>query len=262
MTLRDLHGSATHFELQSPSHARAQRNQYAPSFRPAILPPMKSVIRIAVLALFLPLAACKSDERTSTDPSPAPSAERAATTSATADFDYYLLNLSWSPEFCYSHPNAAECAAHSRFVLHGLWPQNFNGTYPENCSNARGPAAPSSFNDIYPDRGLLEHEWRTHGTCSGLTSDVFFTTARVAYRSIVIPQKLQNLTRQTSMSPSQIMNLFMEYNPKIPRESLAISCGNNYLTAVEICLDKSLRPIQCGPVRSCKSVIVRIPPPR
>jgi ribonuclease T2 len=26
------------------------------------------------------------------------------------NFDYYLLNLSWSPEFCHSHQTAPECA--------------------------------------------------------------------------------------------------------------------------------------------------------
>jgi ribonuclease T2 len=59
------------------------------------------------------------------------------------------------------------------------------------------------------------------------------------------------------------MDLFMVDNPRIPRESLAVSCGNNYLTAVEICLDKTLHPIQCGPsIRSCRAVVIRIPPPR
>ena len=64
------------------------------------------------------------------------------------------------------------------------------------------------------------------------------------------------------MSPNQIMNLLMVDNPRIPRESLAVSCGNNYLTAVEICLDKTLHPVQCGPIHSCKAVMIRIPPPR
>ena len=35
-----------------------------------------------------------------------------------AGFDYYLLNLSWSPEFCATHANAPECAQHLRFILH------------------------------------------------------------------------------------------------------------------------------------------------
>lgn len=216
---------------------------------------MKPSVFVAVFALLLSLGGCKSTQQTGA------TNQRAAVQTGSG-FDYYLLNLSWSPEFCHSHPNAAECASHSTFVLHGLWPQNNDGSYPENCSNAPGPRDPSTFADIYADTGLLEHEWRTHGTCSGLSPDAFFSTARSAWRSVVIPRKLAALSRQTSMSPNEIMDLFMVDNPRIPRESLAVSCGNNYLTAVEICLDKTLRPIQCGPIRSCRAVIVRIPPPR
>jgi ribonuclease T2 len=183
-----------------------------------------------------------------------------ATTSG--NFDYYLLNLSWSPEFCHGHPDAAECANHSTFVLHGLWPQNTNGGYPENCADAPGPSNPSAFSDIYPDTGLLQHEWRTHGTCSGLNADAFFSAARAAFRSVTIPPALSNLDHQTSMTPDDILSSFTAANPSIPRASLALSCGNNYLTAVEVCLDKSLHPIACGPIRSCRANIVRIPPPR
>ena len=220
---------------------------------------MKQPVLIITLALLLPLAACKSTQQ-GTAPNAA-SSQRAALPTGSG-FDYYLLNLSWSPEFCYSHPSAAECAAHHTFVLHGLWPQNNDGTYPENCSNAPGPADPAAFSDIYPDQGLLQHEWHTHGTCSGLNADGFFTTARTAFRSIAVPHELEGLTRQTSMPPSEVMMLFMEANPTIPRESLAVSCGNNYLTAIEVCLDKTLKPVQCGSIRSCRAVVVRIPPPR
>lgn len=223
---------------------------------------MKRAVLFAVLAIQFPLTACKSGPQPAASSSPASSAPHASVPVGSG-FDYYLLNLSWSPEFCYSHPDAAECASHSTFVLHGLWPQNNNGSYPEDCSNAPGPADPSAFADIYPDSGLLEHEWHTHGTCSGLSADAFFTTARNAVHSIVMPRELQGLTRQTSMSPNEVMDLFIADNPRIPRESFAVSCGHNYLTAVEICLDKTLHPIQCGPnIRSCRAVIIRIPPPR
>lgn len=221
---------------------------------------MRSALPIAVLFALLPLAACKSSAPSGSSASA--SATQRASLPLGSGFDYYLLNLSWSPEFCYSHRDAPECANHSTFVLHGLWPQNYDGTYPENCSTAPGPSDPASYKDIYPDQGLLQHEWHTHGTCSGLSADAFLSTARAAYKSVTIPQKLQTLTEQTSMSPNQIMNLFMEDNPRIPRESLAVSCGNNYLTAVEICLDKTLKPVQCGPIRACRAVIIRIPPPR
>lgn len=221
---------------------------------------------LALVAL-LAVAGCQTQSATTGVPAaPKPTEarprnERLTMVPASADFDYYLLNLSWSPEFCYSHPQAAECAEHAAFVLHGLWPQNTNGSYPHNCSNAPGPADPAAYKDIYPDAGLLEHEWRTHGTCSGLAANDFFANARAAYRSVAVPSGLTGLTHQVSMPPEQILGLFTAANPGIPHESLVLSCGNNYLTAIEVCLDKSLHPIACSSLRSCRANTVRIPPP-
>ena len=240
------------------------QNDMSDRLAPVILRSMKLASLATSIALLIMLSACKS----------APNTEAAAPSSSVTSnretpqvahgtgFDYYLLNLSWSPEFCYSHRNAPECASHSTFVLHGLWPQNTNGTYPENCSEAPGPTDPTSFSDIYPDQGLLQHEWRTHGTCSGLSADDFLATARTAYRSISIPPTLATLTTQTSMPPNEIVSLFTRANPGLSRNSVAISCGHNFLTAVEVCLDKSLHPIACGPIRSCRANTVRILPPR
>jgi ribonuclease T2 len=229
---------------------------------PAILPTMKQAILPIYLLLLVFLCACKANAPASS-PGPSVSSEPASSHLAQGSgFDYYLLNLSWSPEFCYSHRDAPECATHSTFVLHGLWPQNTNGTYPENCSSVPGPADPSSFSDIYPDQGLLQHEWQTHGTCSGLSAVDFFTNARTAYKSVAIPPTLSSLSSQTSMPPDEIVSLFTRANPGLTSDSVAISCGHNFLTAVEVCLDKSLHPIACGPIRSCRANTVRIPPPR
>ena len=226
---------------------------------------MKVSALCAVSAVLLLLSACKSNTTASappaaSNPSNATAQPRQLAT-APASFDFYLLSLSWSPEYCHSHPSAAECSAHDAFVLHGLWPQNANGRYPENCSNAPGPADPSAYRDLYPDAGLLEHEWQAHGTCSGLSADDFFNTARAAYQSVKIPSALSGLTSRTSMPPDQILGLFSQTNPAIPLSSLALSCGNNYLTAVEVCLDKSLHPTACAGVRSCRANMVRIPSP-
>ena len=216
------------------------------------------------LLILLILTGCAPPPQPTPEPTPRPHAAAAAFTIQTSTgqpFDYYLLNLSWSPEFCHSHPNATECASRPAFVLHGLWPQNTDGTYPQNCSDTRGPSNPSQFSDIYPDAGLLQHEWRTHGTCSGLAPDAFFTAARTAFHSVAIPPTLTQLTGQISLPPEQILGLFTAANPSIPRSSLALSCGNNYLTAVEVCLNKNGQPIPCGPIRSCRANTVRIPPP-
>ena len=176
-------------------------------------------------------------------------------------FDFYLLNLSWSPEFCATHPDKPECAAHPGFVLHGLWPQNNDGSYPEHCSDAPGPADPSAYRDLYPDAGLLRHEWATHGTCSGLTADAFFSQARAAVHAVRIPASLSTLNSQTAVSPDEILSQFANANSSTPRESLALSCGNNYLTAIEVCLDHNLHAIACSNIRSCRANSVRIVPP-
>ena len=177
-----------------------------------------------------------------------------------ASFDYYLLTLSGAPEFCHSHPAAAECAEHRAFTLHGLWPQRLSGGYPEHCSDQPGPQDPSRFRDLYPDASLLRHEWQTHGTCSGLDPDTFFDKARSATNSLHIPAQLTGLDHQISLPPDALLSLFLESNPSLPRASLALSCGNNFLTAVEVCLDRQLHPISCGPIRSCRANIIRIPP--
>jgi ribonuclease T2 len=227
---------------------------------------MKQGIIAVCVALLLPLAACKSRPQTSSGPAPGEPAGAASPVSppvaaSGSGFDSYLLNLSWSPEFCLTHPSANECAAHAAFVLHGLWPENADGSYPQSCSTAPGPADPSQYADIYPDPSLLQHEWQTHGTCSGLSPDAFFLAARSAFRAVAIPPTLKTLTAQTSLPPDRIVGLFTASNPVIPQSSFAVSCGNNYLTAIEVCLDKSLHPIPCTGIHSCRANTVRIPPP-
>ena len=182
------------------------------------------------------------------------------TTAKPGDFDFYLLNLSWSPEFCATHSSSPECGAHLGFVVHGLWPQNSDGTYPEHCSDATGPSNPSSLTDLIPTTSLVEHEWTTHGTCSGLAADAYFAAIRRAFQEIHIPSAFTGNQQPGMLSPDAIVAQFSAANPSFPAASFALSCGNNYLTAVEVCLDKSLHPEACEHVRSCRANAVKITP--
>jgi ribonuclease T2 len=227
-----------------------------------MLPTMKTS-PIPVLLILLLLTACSPPPRPAPEPAPNPRPAASTTPSdASQPFDFYLLNLSWSPEFCSTHPAATECAQHPSVVLHGLWPQNNSGPYPQHCTNAPGPRNPSAYSDLYPDAGLLRHEWQTHGTCSGLAPDAFFNLARQALHSVAIPAELTSLDHQISMPPVAILDLVSKSNPSFPRDSLALSCGNNYLTAIEVCMSKTLQPISCGALRSCRANSVRITPPQ
>src|SRR5882724_4138014 len=63
-------------------------------------------------------------------------------------FDYYLISLSWSPSFCETHPDETSQCAHQGFgfVLHGLWPQNRNGSWSQHCRA-----------DAMPDEATIQH---------------------------------------------------------------------------------------------------------
>jgi ribonuclease T2 len=177
-------------------------------------------------------------------------------------FDFYLLTLSWSPEFCHSHSYSPECqSGHHGFIVHGLWPQ-FTEGYPENCSNAPGPNSPSAMLDIMPDEKLIQHEWTTHGTCSGLSADEYFKLLRRAYTSIKIPTQLAAASEGFLITPGELKEKFLEVNPRLNRDSIAVSCGNNYLTGVYICLTKDLQPTSCGTIRDCRANVIKVTPIR
>jgi ribonuclease T2 len=179
---------------------------------------------------------------------------------APGQFDFYLLNLSWSPEFCATHANSPECGRRLGFVVHGLWPQDANGDYPQHCSDAPGPANPRAYTNIIPTESLVMHEWQTHGTCSGLAADDYFAEIHKAYATVKMPANIGRGNDADGVTPADLLARFAAANPAFPAESFALSCGNNRLTAVEICLSKDLRPEACQGVRSCRANVVKVTP--
>jgi ribonuclease T2 len=202
------------------------------------------------------------DQPRNTDPGRRKSRRgRADTQAAPGSFDFYLLNLSWSPEFCATHSGSPECGRGLGFVVHGLWPQYLNGDYPEDCSDAPGPANPAAYTDMIPTASLVMHEWRTHGTCSGLSADAYFATIRKAFAGLKIPSGIGTGDDPGGVPPQQFLDRFAKANPAYPQGSIALSCGNNRLTAIEVCLTKDLQPESCQGVRSCRANIIKVTPP-
>ena len=179
---------------------------------------------------------------------------------APGQFDFYLLNLSWSPEFCATHGDSPECGHNLGFVVHGLWPQDASGDYPQHCSDAPGPANPQADTDVIPTASLVEHEWQTHGTCSGLGADDYFAEIHKAYAAVKLPANIGAGSDADGVTPDDLLSRFAAANPGYPAGSFALSCGNNRLTAIEICLTKDLRPEACQGVRSCRANVVKVTP--
>lgn len=215
-------------------------------------PKLKLIATLVFLLLFL----------ASSQAAPSRHRRAAAQSSQPGVFDFYVFTLSWSPEFCHSHSTSPECQAKTLgFTVHGLWPEFVNG-YPENCSNEPGLADASTVADIFPDPHLVEHEWSTHGTCSGLAPDAYFKLIRQANASIKIPQRYAAPTQNFSLKPAEIKQDFLQSNPSLKIEDITVSCGNNYLTGVSVCMSKSLEPTACQGVHDCAANSVKVPPVR
>ncbi|MDX2167784.1 MAG: ribonuclease T2 [Deltaproteobacteria bacterium] len=176
--------------------------------------------------------------------------DRAA--AAPADFDYYVLSLSWSPQYC-AEPEGArdhrQCGGARRFafVLHGLWPQDERG-FPADC--APDSTVPKrlvdGMLDIMPSPSLVRYQWRKHGTCSGLDVDQYFATARRAFDSIAIPARYRTAPQAVYVAPRQLEQDFLAANPRLRAAGLTVQCNGRYLRELRICLDKQLAPRACG----------------
>jgi ribonuclease T2 len=219
-----------------------------------------------ILSLALLSSACNSAPTSQPgvnarqDAQPAARNDAPAATASGQPYDFYLLNLSWSPEFCVTHSSNAQCASHPGFVVHGLWPQNKDGSYPQHCASRPGPTSPSVWEGVLPTAELAAHEWEAHGTCTPYDADTYFGLIRRAFQSVKIPADFDNAGSPGMEPPAAIVTDFSKANPGFPSGSIAVSCGNNYLTAIEVCLDKSLNAIACSNVRSCRANNVKIAP--
>jgi ribonuclease T2 len=147
-------------------------------------------------------------------------------------FDYYALVLSWSPTYCADDGRDDDTQCNRRdgwrysFVLHGLWPQYESG-YPSNCRLPRRPFVPdqviNSMLDIMPSRGLVIHEYRTHGTCSGMDPMSYFTTAHRLFDRINIPERFRNPFEPQILSALDVQRAFLEANPQFRPNMIAVA---------------------------------------
>lgn len=186
------------------------------------------------------------------------------------DFDYYVLTLSWSPTYCRSagrksDPLQCNASRPHRFIVHGLWPQ-FERGWPDFCR--RGAEKPSrrtlsDILDIMPSRGLARHQWRKHGTCSGLSPKAYFDLTRQAFEKIRIPAAFNTINRPGKIAPDAVEKAFRLANPGLHDAAMAVTCSAGRLKEVQICLNKDLSFRSCRAVdrSGCRSKRLTVEPP-
>lgn len=228
---------------------------------------MASVYRTAWLASFLVLlwlpacrttttAPARESRQVDTDERPKHSRrqQRNARRGSAGKFDFYVLSLSWSPGFCATpagRHDDLQCGPGRQyaFVLHGLWPQYEGRGWPQNCStDALDRATVERMLPIMPSPKLVEHEWRKHGTCSGLSSGDYFEEAEEAFRGLAIPPDYRSPTRQIMVNPAKMQRDFAAANPGFGPEGIVVVCSSNgrFLQEVRACLSKDLEGRRCN----------------
>jgi ribonuclease T2 len=176
------------------------------------------------------------------------------------DFDYYVMALSWSPNWCAIEGDARQSPQCRRdsghgWVLHGLWPQYTRG-WPSFCRTTTPqptPAMTDSMIDIMGTSGLAWHQWRKHGVCSGLSARDYFALSRRAYDSITRPDVFHALERPVRLPAHMIEEAFLRDNPRLTADMLTVTCREGRIQEVRICLTRTLDPVTCGAdvIRDC-----------
>ena len=176
------------------------------------------------------------------------------------EFDYYVLSLSWSPNWCALEGDdrgSPQCEKGSGFgwVLHGLWPQ-FERGWPSYCStNERNPsrADTAAQATLYGSAGSAWHQWNKHGRCSGLSSNDFYSLSRQAYDRVVRPEVFRKLSEPVKLPASVVEEAFLEQNPQLSKDQITITCKRGRIQEARICLTRELEPRRCGNdvIRDC-----------
>lgn len=177
----------------------------------------------------------------------------AAAQDRAGEFAYYVLSLTWSPNWCTLEGDARgspECDG-SRdlgWTLHGLWPEHESG-WPQDCLSPW--SAPSrrmteGMADLMGSGGLAWYEWRKHGACSGLPAGEYFALARTAYAQVARPPLLEALEQEVRLPAALIEETFLRENPQLSADGVTVTCRSGMIQEVRICLTKDLEPRRCG----------------
>jgi ribonuclease T2 len=174
------------------------------------------------------------------------------------DFDYYVLSLSWSPNWCAAEGDARgspQCGRRAGWVVHGLWPQ-FEQGWPSFCrTTARDPSRreTAAMADVMGDGGNAWYQWQKHGRCSGLSAQGYFATVRAAHGTVSPPEVFTRIDRAFRLPASVVEEAFLEVNPGWTADMLTITCRDGRIQEARLCLTRGLAPRRCGAdvVRDC-----------
>jgi len=169
------------------------------------------------------------------------------------EFDYYVLALSWTPSWCAEtgdERDAPQCEDGEGFgfTVHGLWPQ-YEAGWPSYCRTVERDPSRGQTNamaDLMGSGGAAWYQWKKHGRCAGLPADEYFELVREAYANVERPPVFRQISDTVMLPASVVEEAFLETNPDFEADGVTVTCKENRIQEVRVCLNKDLSPRVCA----------------
>ncbi|OQR95668.1 hypothetical protein THRCLA_22088 [Thraustotheca clavata] len=164
-------------------------------------------------------------------------------------FDFYVLSQTFQPYFC-TTGNFAGCNNPTDFMktnltIHGLWPNNNDGSYPSFCSDETlsqstiDQVGMDVINTYWPDvktnygTTFISNEWSKHGTCSDMAQLDYVNAAISLETQLGTPDIISSNVGSSAVG-SQIRAGYGGAN------MVALVCGSNgALSEVRTCYENT-----------------------
>ncbi len=168
------------------------------------------------------------------------------------DFDYYVLALSWSPDYCATarRPEPLQCSSNRfGFVAHGLWPQYrkghdrpVEGNWPQYCAPTRAPPMELQRQHLcrMPSSRLIACQWAKHGSCGDFGSGEdgarrYLQAIADAMDRIALPA-----LKPGQMRVGELVAALRQANPSLRPEQVAVISRDGHLQELRFCLARNL----------------------
>ncbi|RSD27276.1 ribonuclease T [Vibrio pectenicida] len=178
-------------------------------------------------------------------------------------YDISVISMTWMPTFC-EFISKDKNICNNEFKLHGIWPyytsvedkDNIINYHPSNCFKSKGCSSTKDceitadtisflskdkdMQKIYhKNLNLWSHEWRKHGTCSGLNQKEYFEQANIYIPKVL--ESYKNIEKLIMENKNSLVDVEEIYN--VSPRNVSLRClhvdGRNYLFEVNFFFDKS-----------------------
>lgn len=188
-------------------------------------------------------------------------------------YDFFLLVTQWPITQCM---DVFSCTTSQQdFTMHGLWPNNVDGSYPCTCTNEQFnqnaiASILTQMNTFWPSlngaaASFWAHEYTKHGTCAEdvLPTELSYFSTALKLRSAYDP--LAALAT-AGYNPSNTQGFSVaEFNAALKAQNgfaAAVSCDSSgNILETQVCIGKNLQPMACpaSVTNSCSASTLYIP---